>query len=100
MSGPDPADVWQEVLGWLRVADTDQRAAKVCIDCEPPLHEVAAFHCQQAAEKLLKGLLVRSCVDFGKTHDLEKPGQKAGVQFPSVAPPAGSMRAWTNWNVA
>ncbi|WP_425411951.1 HEPN domain-containing protein [Magnetospirillum moscoviense] len=26
--------------------------------CEPPLIDPAAFHCQQAAEKIIKGLLL------------------------------------------
>jgi hypothetical protein len=27
MSGADPAEIWQEVVAWLRVAETDQRVA-------------------------------------------------------------------------
>jgi HEPN domain-containing protein len=100
MSGPDPADVWQEVVGWLRVAGIDQRAIEVCITSVPPLSEVAAFHCQQAAEKLLKGFLVRAGIDFGKTHDLERLGQIVSRNFASVAPIEASMRDWTKWNIA
>jgi HEPN domain-containing protein len=100
MSGPDPADVWQEVLGWLRVADRDQRAAAICLASDPPLDDVGAFHCQQAAEKLLKGFLVHASVDFGKTHDLERLGDTVAVHVPAVAPLAESMRGWTNWNIA
>ena len=90
MSGPDPADVWDEVVGWLRVAEADRRAATVCMDSGPPLLEVAAFHCQQAVEKLLKGFLVHASVDFTKTHDLERLGAVVVVHFPLGCPlPAG-----------
>ncbi len=100
MNGADPGDVWREVLGRLRVAETDRRAVEICIGCEPPLADVAAFHCQQAAEKLLKGFLVHASIDFGKTHDLDVLGQIIGVPYPSVAPLARAMRDWTNWNIA
>jgi HEPN domain-containing protein len=100
MSGSDPADIWQEVLSWLRVAENDRRAVKACLDIEPPLRDVAAFHCQQAAEKLLKGFLVHASIDFGKTHDLEKLGQIVAARFPHVEPLAAAMRDWTNWNIA
>ena len=59
------------------VAGSDQRAARICLAADPPLPGVAAYHCQQAIEKLLKGFLVRSNTDFGKTHDLDELGQSS-----------------------
>ena len=47
-----------EVRQWLRKAVNDQRAARAALDQDPPITDVAAFHCQQAAEKLLKAYLV------------------------------------------
>ena len=55
MNDPDPSELWQGVLAWLRKAETDQRAAEALLKLKPPLCDAAAFHCQQAAEKLLKG---------------------------------------------
>jgi len=55
MSDPDPIDVWSEVEQWLAHADSDRRTATVCLAADPPLLDAASFHCQQAAEKLLKG---------------------------------------------
>jgi HEPN domain-containing protein len=66
MSGPDPRDTREEVIGWLRVARSDQRVARVCLDLDPPACDAAAFHCQQAAEKLLKGFLVQAGIDFSE----------------------------------
>ncbi len=100
MSGPDPSELWQEVLAWLRKAETDQRAAEACLNLEPPLHDAAAFHCQQAAEKLLKGFLVRGSTDFAKTHNLKYLGGVVIGLCPSVGPLVTPMANWTHWSVA
>ncbi len=47
-----------EVKRWLEKADHDRRAAPLALAGEPPITDVAAFHCQQAVEKLLKAYLV------------------------------------------
>ena len=100
MSDPDPAELWREVLGWLRVAENDRRVAQLCLDATPPAWEGAAYHCQQAAEKLLKGFLVRADTDFGRTHDLEHLGYLVVRQFPAVHPLVEPLAAWTHWAVA
>jgi HEPN domain-containing protein len=61
---------------------------------------VATFHCQQAAEKLLKGFLVQAGTDFGKTHDLDALAQSVLAHFPSLESLLRPMRAWTAWSVA
>jgi HEPN domain-containing protein len=99
MSGPDPADVWAKVLEWLWVADRDQRTVCLCLTAAPPLRDVAAYHCQQAMEKLLKGFLVSSNTDFGKTHDLDELGQSVITRFPSAAPLIRPAQAWTAWSI-
>jgi HEPN domain-containing protein len=97
MSDPDSGDLWEKVLGWLRVADRDQRAVRICLAADPPLPEVAAYHCQQAMEKLLKGLLVSLNIDFRKTHDLDELGVVVVAAFPSAAPMVAAVRGWTAW---
>ena len=72
----------------------------MCLESDPPLLDAAAFHCQQAAEKVLKGFLVRASIDFGKTHDLEKLGDIVASHYPSVASLAAAMADWTTWSVA
>lgn len=44
---------------------------------DPPACEDALYHCQQAAEKALKGFLVWHDRPFPKTHDLGKLGKQA-----------------------
>src|SRR5437588_4612828 len=54
MKTPDPRARWQAVERWRRVAERDRRTVLACMAGDPPLHDSAAFHCQQAVEKLLK----------------------------------------------
>lgn len=88
MSGPDPeleAERRLEAARWLAVAVSDVRIAGVALELGPPLPGVAAYHCQQAAEKLMKGLLVLAGAPFAKTHDLEKIGALAAEAWPQWA---------------
>ena len=56
---------------WLAKAKNDLKAAEILIkDNEPPTDTVC-YHCQQTAEKYLKGFLTRQKMDFMKTHDLD-----------------------------
>ena len=41
-----------DTRGWLHKAAGDLRGAEVDLAANPPLTEDAAFHCQQAAEKV------------------------------------------------
>lgn len=66
---PDKAAV---VRGWLGRAANDLRGAHIDLDATPPLIEDALFHCQQAAEKTLKGYLTSHDKPFKKTHDLDE----------------------------
>ena len=42
---------------WLGVAAEDSRVARACLGMDPPALGIAADLCQQAAEKILNGLL-------------------------------------------
>jgi HEPN domain-containing protein len=61
---------FREVMRWVEKADHDQAGAEAAIERTPPVTDVAAFHCQQAVEKLLKAYLVYCEEPFEKTHDL------------------------------
>ena len=47
----------------------------------PPLPREALYHCQQAAEKALKGFLAFHDHPFRRTHDLRELGESEG--FPT-----------------
>ncbi len=71
-----------ETQAWLGRALDDLRAAEALAVTSPPLLGEAAFHCQQAAEKTLKGLLTWRGRTFRKTHNLEEVGELALVDDP------------------
>lgn len=103
MSGPDPEleeERRLEAGRWLAVALSDVRIAGVALELGPPLPGVAAYHCQQAAEKLMKGLLVLAGAPFTKTHDLEKIGALATEAWPKWTPLFAATGTWTVWGIA
>src|SRR5712692_2174096 len=58
------------VQTWLAKAQHDLAAARK-LSAEPdPYLDTAIYHCQQAAEKAVKGFLVFHDQDFEKTHNI------------------------------
>lgn len=55
---------------WLNFAEMDYQSAKFLMQMHPVPLEIICYHCEQAAEKMLKGFLVYHDVDVPKTHDL------------------------------
>jgi HEPN domain-containing protein/predicted nucleotidyltransferase len=95
----DPRAQWQAVNDWLAVAQEDRRVAAICISAEPPLRGVAAFHCQRAVEKLLKGFLTLAGKRSGKTHSLIRLGGAAAESFPELAESIAAAKNWGDWAV-
>ncbi len=62
---------------WLAKAKQELRAAKY--NFEGGEFEVAAFLCQQAAEKALKAIYIKKFSDLTKTHDLVFLAREAGA---------------------
>ncbi|OLD62664.1 MAG: hypothetical protein AUI47_11755 [Acidobacteria bacterium 13_1_40CM_2_68_5] len=79
----DPARV-AETREWLQKAALDLRGARIDLDAKPPLLEDALYHCQQAVEKALKGLLAWHDVAFRKTHSLEELGASCEKVEPTL----------------
>ena len=100
MSGVDPAKQRDEAKAWLTKADEDLAAVRVCLDARPALLGVAAYHCQQAAEKLIKGLLVLAAIPFRKTHDLDELSAAAAPIYPDLEPLFAHLRVRTYWGFA
>ena len=56
---------------WFQFAEMDfQTAIHLYENMYPPPREIICFHCQQAVEKFLKGLLIFFGQEIIKTHDL------------------------------
>lgn len=56
---------------WLIKANRDILSASELAGGATPLLDTAAYHCQQAAEKAVKGYLLYHDVRFEKSHDIE-----------------------------
>jgi HEPN domain-containing protein len=99
MKAPDPRARWEAVDDWLAVAQEDRRVAAACIAMEPPLRGIAAFHCQQAVEKLLKGFLTLAGKRGRKTHSLAGLGAAAARSFPEITEFVAAAEGWSGWAV-
>lgn len=82
---PDPTRV-SDTRAWLAKAAQDLRGAEHDFSATPPLLDDAVFHCQQAAEKSLKGFLTWHDTPFRKTHSLEEVGEQCLGIDPSLKP--------------
>jgi len=62
----------EEADAWLAKAKGDLLAAETLAAPKIGQRDIAIYHCQQASEKAIKGLLVFRELGFEKTHDLER----------------------------
>jgi HEPN domain-containing protein len=63
----------KELKQWFSVADDDLKSAEYLATMYYPRPEaIICFHCQQSAEKYLKGFLFQNNIKFPKIHDLIK----------------------------
>jgi len=66
---------------WLTKALHDLQAARIMANAPGGPLDTAIYHCQQAAEKAVKGWLAANSVPFEKTHDVRRLiGQAVAVQ--------------------
>ena len=63
----DSRDIYRE---WFEVADKDLASAEFLQKMKPVPLEIICYHCQQCAEKYLKGFLAFKEEQITKTHDL------------------------------
>lgn len=99
MSGPDPQTMrqWAEAAQWFAKADEDIWVAEMALGREPPLIDPAAFHCQQAAEKIIKGLLVATAIKVPRIHDLEALAALAAPVYPDLVPMLEDIAPASAW---
>jgi HEPN domain-containing protein len=90
----------REAARWLVIAAEDTRVAAACLRMRPPAIGVAAYHSHQAAEKLLKGLLITAAVDFRMTHDLVRLTAIVQPHYPELHETLELLRPLTSWGIA
>lgn len=84
-------------MSWVQKADEDIASARLLASVEPPLLGSAAYHCQQAAEKLLKAVLVVEHQPVPKIHDLAELAKRLlGVRadLREVVTPLTELTEW------
>ena len=69
----------EHVRAWLQKARDDLAAARKLAAPPDSYLEIAVYHCQQAAEKAVKGFLVFHDHRYAKTHDIETLVKEATV---------------------
>src|SRR6266481_47032 len=69
---------------WVKKAEQDYVYAAQGRQSEVPVHDGVCFHCQQCAEKYLKGLMEELGISVPKTHDLEALLDELKAHHPSL----------------
>lgn len=93
---PDAARV-AEAREWLARAALDLRAAEFEFTADPPLTADIAFHCQQLAEKSMKGFLAWHDEPFRKTHNLVEVGQRCAAIDATLTDPIRGVARLTEY---
>jgi predicted nucleotidyltransferase/HEPN domain-containing protein len=71
----------QVVASWLRKVERDLRVARLACDAADPMPDQAAYHVQQAAEKLTKAALVANEIRPRKGHVIKASATRLPAQF-------------------
>ena len=75
-----------EALRWLAIAGQDFKAVRNNIHGPDPAFDIAAYHCQQAAEKIVKAALITREIDPPRWHDIDSLITLLDAQDPLSAP--------------
>jgi uncharacterized protein len=70
------------VAEWLRQVERDLRTARLCCEGDDPMPDQAAYHVQQAAEKLTKAVLVALQKRPRKGHQIGEFAKRLPAAFP------------------
>jgi HEPN domain-containing protein len=101
MSGPDRPTQPQnriEASRWLAIVEEDIDVAIAAASLSRL--GASAYHVQQAAEKLLKALLVLAGEPFRRTHDLDDLAARLLPVYPQFAEQAEAVRHLSIWGIA
>jgi HEPN domain-containing protein len=89
----------KELKQWFSLADDDLKSAEYLATMRYPRpEEIICFHCQQSAEKYLKGFLFQNNVEFPKTHDLVKLlelCEDVDARFSTILPKCNTLNRYS-----
>ena len=80
------AELHPTTRAWLTRARNDLANAEFTAEHRKDLLDTAVYHCQQAAEKAVKGFLACEGLSILKTHDVGRLVQSAAAINPAFAP--------------
>jgi HEPN domain-containing protein len=89
-----------EAMRWMATANEDLRAVALCLAGKEPALASAAFHCQQAVEKILKAALTDAAIPFRRTHDLTELMFSAASAYLWIENEFGDLKALSPWSLA
>jgi HEPN domain-containing protein len=95
-----PLEQWQVALRWLARAEQDLEVAQTLLALGDRQLDNAAFHLQQAAEKVLKGMLAAGARPFRKAHGLGELATWVAELHPDLAPELTDLDPYTTWAAA
>jgi HEPN domain-containing protein len=101
MSGPDRPILPEhrlEARRWLAIVEEDIDVAIAAARLSRL--GASAYHVQQAAEKLLKALLVLAAEPFRRTHDLDDLAARLVPVYPQFSQQAEAVRHLSVWGIA
>ena len=101
MSGPDrpiQPENRLEARRWLMIVEEDIDVAIAAVRL--PRLGAGAYHVQQAAEKLVKALLVLAAEPFRRTHDLDDLAARLLTVYPQFSRQAEAVRPLSIWGIA
>ena len=104
MTDPDPSAQHEAACAWLDPdpirADDDIATIHAVLALPRPRQGIAAYHLQQAAEKIMKGLLTAAAVPFRRTHSLNELGDQVIGVWPDLATAIDPLRPHSTWSFA
>jgi HEPN domain-containing protein len=80
---------------WLTKALHDLQTARITANAADGPLDTAIYHCQQAAEKSVKGWLTAKSVSFERTHDLRRLIRQAAGELPQFTQFTGAAEILT-----
>ena len=91
---------WKIAAQWLERADGDLRIAEATLALDVDTIWGAAFHCQQAQEKMAKAVLIALGIEPPKIHDIEVLAQIVGRWHGALGGQIRDLAVLTTWYFA
>ena len=89
---------WDEASRWLARAHQDLRVAEALLN-DSEFVSSAAFHCQQAAEKMAKAVLLAFRAGYPKIHDIAELGRLVDAERSDIGEALADLSGLTDWYI-